>query len=138
MQAEALRAVSAAGRTRKRPVLLFEPFFVLRHTVTVVAQELGVAEIVEAATPEVAGQLLRARAFAGCIVSMDDAGQGLELIRTLRMGTTASPEAVPIAVTTAACDAEMIATLKDLRVARIVLKPFKVKLILQTITQLVA
>jgi DNA-binding NarL/FixJ family response regulator len=43
-----------------------------------------------------------------------------------------------VAVLTDACDAGMIVSLRELDISRIVLKPFKVKTILETISQLMA
>ena len=126
------------GRTAKPVLLLFEPFFVLRHTVAAVARELGLADIVEATSLDAATQLLERRSFDACLVSVADERRELELIQRLRAGTLATAASTPVAVTTATCDSGMVLTLKELPVSRIVLKPFKVKVLLDTLAQIVA
>lgn len=130
----------AAGRpTAPKPVmLLFEPFFVLRHTVAAVARELGLAHIVEATTFEGAMQLLERRAFDACLVAVDDQRLELELVQRLRAGGLASAADTPVAVTTAHCDAGMVLALREMNVSRIVLKPFKVRTLLDTVAHIVA
>jgi DNA-binding NarL/FixJ family response regulator len=119
-------------------LLLVEPHFVLRHTVVAVANELGLARIVEATSLDSAGQQLSNQAFDGCVISLGDDRREVDLIRSLRAGGLASQADVPVAVMTADCDAGMVVVLKELNVSRIVLKPFKVKTILETISQLLA
>lgn len=101
-----------------------------------VANELGIARIVEATSLDSARHRLSEEAFDGCVISLGDERREVDLLRALRAGDLASQPDVPVAVMTADCDAGMVVVLKELQVSRIVLKPFKVKTILETITQL--
>ena len=123
---------------RSRPVLLLlEPYFVLRHTVAAVARELGLADIVEATSLDSATEQLARRRFDACLVSVADDRRELALIQRLRSGELATAADTPVAVTTALCDAGMILALKEMQVSRIVLTPFKVRTLLETVTRLV-
>lgn len=127
-----------ASSAPKRPpvLLLLEPFSVLRQTVAMVARDLGIAEVVQAASLESAVQLMETRRFDACIVGVAEDRREMALIQRLRAGTLQAPASTPVAVTTAGCDAGMILALKDLQVSRIVLKPFKVKTILETLNKM--
>ena len=135
MQADPQRA---NGRGDRPVLLLLEPYFVMRHTVAAVARELGLADIVEATSLDGARQQLARRPFDACMLSVAPDRRELELIQQLRSGALAAAAHTPVAVTTAQCDGGMILTLKELQVSRIVLTPFKVKVLLETLTRLVA
>jgi len=119
-------------------LLLLEPYFVLRHTVAAVARELRIADIVEATSLESATQMLEHRSFDACLVSVGDERLELGLIQRLRDGVLACRPETPVAVTAATVDAGLVLALKEMHVSRIVLKPFKVKVMLETLTKIVA
>jgi DNA-binding NarL/FixJ family response regulator len=119
-------------------LLLLEPYFVLRHTVAAVARELRIADIVEATSLESATQMLGHRSFDACLVSVGDDRLELGLIQRLRDGALACHPETPVAVAAATVDAGLVLALKEMHVSRIVLKPFKVKVMLDTLTKLVA
>jgi len=119
-------------------LLLLEPYFVLRHTVAAVARELRIADIVEATSLDSATQMLAHRSFDACLVSVGDEREELALIQRLRDGGLASRAETPVAVTAATVDAGLVLALKEMHVSRIVLKPFKVKVMLETLTKIVA
>jgi DNA-binding NarL/FixJ family response regulator len=121
----------------RRSLLLLEPFFVLRQTVTSVASDLNIAKIHQALSLEAALQLAKFRRFDGFVLSLGEEQRELELIRALRAGETESLPTIPVAIMTAECDAGTVLVLRDLQVSRILLKPFKVKSILDTISQMV-
>jgi hypothetical protein len=72
-------------------LLLLEPYFVLRHTVAAVANDQGLARVVEATSVDNAEQQLSSRAFDGCVFSLGNARREVDLIRALRAGELASP-----------------------------------------------
>ncbi|MDB6001858.1 MAG: hypothetical protein JWP52_3557 [Rhizobacter sp.] len=129
----ALRNHAAAPR---RTLLLLEPFAMLRSTVIGVAKDFGMAQIQEAVSFEAAAQQMSHRRFDGCVLSIGDERREVELIRRLRAGLTECWPTTPVAVMTAECDAAMVLVLRELQISRILLKPFKVKAILETINQL--
>lgn len=128
-------------RSRARPelptLLLFEPYFVLRHTVAAVARDLQLADVVEATTLDGATALLEQRRFDACLMSVADDRQELGLLQRLRGGGLATQSETPVAVITEKCDAGLILTLREMQISRIVLKPFKVKVVLETLSRII-
>ena len=124
-------AVAPSGR-----LLLVEPQFVLRRTVSVMARDMGLADVQEATSPALAEKMLFERRFDGMLIAIDDDGQALELLRRLRAGDTSQPADMPVAATALACDVELALRLKQLDVCRLLLKPFKVRGMLEVISTL--
>ncbi|HEY8878740.1 MAG TPA: response regulator [Roseateles sp.] len=126
-----MTAVRPSGR-----LLLVEPQFVLRRTVSTMAREMGLADVQEATSPAVAERLLFERRFNALLIALDDDGEALELLRRLRAGDTSHPADVLVAATASACDVELALRLKELDVCRLLLKPFKVRGMLEVISAL--
>jgi len=124
-------AVTPRGR-----LLLVEPQFVLRRTVSTLARDMGLADVQEATSPAVAERLLYERRFDGLLISLDDDGEALTLLRRLRAGEASHPADLPVAATATACDVELALRLKELDVCRLLLKPFKVRGMLEVISAL--
>jgi DNA-binding NarL/FixJ family response regulator len=110
---------------------------VLRQTVASVAGSLGIANIHQAINLKSALQQVRLRRFDGLVMAVDEERVEIELIRHVRAGQTECIPSIPVAVMTSECDAGMVLVLRELQVSRILLKPFKVKSILETISQMV-
>jgi DNA-binding NarL/FixJ family response regulator len=133
----AWQSVATPGARQARgSLLLLEPFSLLRQTVVAVAAELDIAEVHQASTFESAWRLLQFRRFDGCVLAIGDDRREMELIDRLRAGHGESLATTPIAVMTTECDAGLVLALRDLHVTRILLKPFKVKSILNTVSLL--
>lgn len=132
-----MAAPAAPTATAARPfsLLLIEPYFVLRRTVACVAGGIDGMVVTDVPTLESAMQLVNFQRFDGFVMAMDgDARQGvLTLIERIRQGLTPSASLVGVAVTAERCDIETIQYLKSLNVQRILLKPFKVKTVLETV-----
>jgi CheY-like chemotaxis protein len=118
-------------------LLLVEPYTLVRSTVTSVARSLDLVDIQETPSVDAAEGLLRARAFDGFVIALDDDAAGLGLINRIRNGSTSSPASAVVAITADRVDQDSIETLRQLEVKRVLLKPFKVKTILETITAFV-
>lgn len=114
-------------------LLLVEPQFVLRSTVSSVARSLDVGEIHAAPSREAAAQMLLGRRFDAFVISVGSDGEGLKLINAIRAGTGRSPTDAAVVVTADFCDERAIMAFKQLQVRRVLLKPFKVKDVLETI-----
>lgn len=127
--------MSGAARRGGR-LLLVEPQFVLRRTVAVMARDLGLGDVQEATSTAVAEKLLFERRFDALLIAIDDNGDALQLLRRLRSGNTSQPVDLPVAATAAACDVELALRLKELDVCRLLLKPFKVRGVLDAIAAL--
>jgi len=117
-------------------LLLVEPQFVLRRTVSTMAREMGLADVQEATSPAIAERLLFERRYDALLIAIDDEGEALELLRRLRAGEASHPADVLVAATASACDVELALKLKQLDVCRLLLKPFKVKGMLEVISAL--
>lgn len=117
-------------------LLLVEPQFVLRRTVSVMARDMGLADVQEATNTGVAERLLSERRFHAMLIAIDDDGEALELVRRVRAGDTSQATDLLVAATATACDVELALRLKQLDVCRLLLKPFKVRGMLEVITAL--
>jgi DNA-binding NarL/FixJ family response regulator len=138
MQVDELLPPGVRLRTvpRRQSLLLLEPYSVLRQTVASVARDLDLADIHQAMSFEAAERLLRFRRFDGCVLAIGEEHREIELIRSVREGHSESVPTTPVAVMTGECDAGMVLVLRELHVSRVLLKPFKVKTILETIRQI--
>lgn len=120
-----------------RPTLLLaEPIALMRRTVATVARELRLAEVHETSSISGADALLRKNSFDGLFIALDDDGGGVELIARLRAGIYLSAASIPVTVMTAACDRKMVIQLQELAVMRVLVKPFKLKDVLESIASL--
>lgn len=119
-------------------VLLVEPQAMLRRTVALTARSLGMAQIHEAASIALARQILRQRPFDGAIIAVDDgdAVHDLGLLDQVRGGDTASSPQMPIAVMADNCTGEQLVQLKERQVARVIVKPFRAKVLLEALASL--
>lgn len=118
-------------------LLLVEPQFVLRRTVSSLARSLGLADVREATSPGLAEKLLQERRFDALLIALDDEGESLEVVRRLRAGQSLQPSDLPVAATAVSCDIELALRVKQLEISRLLLKPFKVRGMLEVITALV-
>ncbi|MFY8087296.1 MAG: response regulator [Rubrivivax sp.] len=121
--------------TRHRRVLLVEPQSLLRSTVVSVAREIELARIEEASSVQAALLRMECMAFDGLLLSCDEDG-ALGLLTRLRQGELASPADLPVVVMASGCTGEQVLSLKQLAVRRLLLKPFKVRALLESVQQL--
>jgi DNA-binding NtrC family response regulator len=124
-------AVTPSGR-----LLLVEPQFVLRRTVSTMAREMGLADVQEATSPALAERMLFERRYDAVLIAIDDEGEAIKLMQKLRAGDSSQPADLPIAATATSCDVELAMQLKQLDVCRLLLKPFKVRGMLEVISAL--
>ena len=117
-------------------LLLVEPQFLLRRTVAAVARDLRLANPKEITTIEQAETLVSFHAYDALFLSLDEESAALDLMRRVRNGDTKCAAGIPIAVTAAACDTSLALRLKHLDVRRLILRPFKVKGVLDAIAAL--
>lgn len=119
-------------------ILLFEPAHLLRRTVALTVRSLGTAEVTEAATFATAQQFCEHRRFDGAVIAVEwplppDSCSGLVLIQQLRHGQGGSAPSIPIAVLVDSCNAELLEVLRACDVKRILIKPFRVRDVIDTI-----
>jgi CheY-like chemotaxis protein len=119
-------------------ILLVEPEHLLRRTVALTLRSLGTAEITEAATYPAAHALCAQRGFDGAVIALDSSSAqepypGLTLVQQVRAGTSASMPSIPIAMLVESCTTDTIALLRSCGVGRILIKPFRVRDVIDTI-----
>lgn len=119
-----------------RTLLLMDPNSLFRRTVAQVARELHLADVHEVSTLEAAQRLLESRSVDALLLDIGEGLGALGLVQSVREGTLSCPASLPIALTAESCDLATIALYKDLNVRRIMLKPFKVKTVLEVIQNL--
>ena len=132
-------APAAAPATPPGPpidLLLVEPQFLLRRTVAAVARDLRLANPQEVTHVEAATRLVVAQSFDALFLSLDEEEPALELLARVRAGDTGCDATTPVVVTAAACSTALAMRLKDLEVKRLLLRPFKVKGVLDAIAAL--
>ena len=118
-------------------LLLVEPLFLVRRTVAAVARDMRLANPREITTLSQARSLLSFHAFDALFVSLEEEEDAaLELMSRVRNGDTRCDRGVPMAVTAGACDTALALRLKQLEVRRLLLRPFKVKGVLEAIAAL--
>ncbi|MCU0950650.1 MAG: hypothetical protein MUC68_06215 [Burkholderiaceae bacterium] len=125
-----------SGRRGPARLLLVEPDFMMRRTVALTARSTEVADVAEAATFARGDELLAQQAYDGLLVSLDAQGDGLKLVQAVRAGATESAADVPMAVLVDKIDAATVLALKTHGIARVMLKPCKVRTLLECIEAL--
>lgn len=126
------------NRGGRLQILLVEPAHLLRRTVSLTVQSLGTAEVTEAATYATAQQLSEGQSFDGAVVALEgpqESGvcRGLSLIQQIRAGECASLATIPIAALVDSCNAELLQVLRACGISRILIKPFRVRDVIDTI-----
>jgi CheY-like chemotaxis protein len=120
-------------------ILLVEPETLLRRTVTLTARSTGIGQVHEAASTEAALRMLRDRTFHAAVIAVDCVGSGderhydLSLIDRVRDAETSSHHAMPIAIMAEQATPTLLRALRDRRISRVILKPFRAKVLLETI-----
>ena len=117
-------------------LLLVEPQFLIRRTVAAVARDMRLANPKELTTIEQAESLVAFQSYDALFLSMDEEAAALELMSRVRNGDTKCAADIPIAVTAATCGTPLALRLKHLDVRRLILRPFKVKGVLDAIVAL--
>lgn len=122
---------NGAHRTRRPLLLVIEPDFMVRRTIALVARDLDIADVHETSGSDAAASLLATAAYDGVLVCIDD--RGYALIEQLRGGRTLCSARTPLAVTMSSCGVEDVQRLRDLGIDHVLLRPFKVKAVLQAL-----
>lgn len=124
------------GTMPRKQLLLVDPHSLFRRTVAAVARELGLADVHEASSHAVARQMLQFRRFDAMILDIDESLSALAILQDLRSGGTGSDAELPVALTADSCDLATLTMFKQMQVRRIMLKPFKVKTVLDVVSEL--
>jgi DNA-binding NarL/FixJ family response regulator len=109
-------------------LLLIEPHFMLRRTVISVVRELRLARMREATSVAAGEKLLEdGRPQHGLMLSLEEEAAAMDLLVRVRDGRYDCGPGVPVVVTTAVCDSALALRLRELRVDRVLIKPFRVR-----------
>lgn len=124
-------------------MLLVEPETLLRRTVSLTARTLGLGQIHEAASLAAAERLLREQAFHGAVIAIDcnavtEKGYDLSLLDLVRDGQSSSDAGIPIAVMADRATTELLRELRTRDVSRVILKPFRARVLLDAFAELEA
>lgn len=124
------------GVRRLPRILLVEPDGLVRGTVVSVCRDLQLAEVIQAGSSDLAMKLLQDDSLRAGILSLSDGGSGLDLLAQMREGAFTCPCDMPVAMTAAGIDAATAGRLKELRIRRLLLKPFKIRDLVATVETL--
>jgi len=119
-------------------ILLVEPEPMLRRTVAMTVRSLNLGQVHEAATSAAALRLLSVRTFQGAVIAVDCVGSGkdsrydLGLIDRLR-ADAAARQTLSIAIMTETATPELLSDLRERQITRVILKPFRARVVLDTI-----
>lgn len=123
------------GATNKQ-LLLVDPHSLFRRTLALVARELHVADVAEAASLDAARHRMEHERFDALMLDIGDGPSSLALMQSLRAGELRSAADLPVALMAERMDPALIEMFKTVRPSRILLKPFKVKTALEVVSQL--
>jgi DNA-binding NarL/FixJ family response regulator len=120
-------------------MLLVEPETLLRRTVSLTARTLGLGLVHEAASVDSARRLLGQRSFDGAVIAVacvEREGRrcyDMTLVEQVRDGLTASGRDMPIAIMADQATPELVKELQGRGINRLILKPFRAKVLLEAI-----
>ena len=120
-------------------MLLVEPETLLRRTVSLTARTLGLGLVHEAASVEAARRLLGQRSFDGALIAVECVERegrrcyDMTLVEQVREGLTISDRAIPIAIMADQASPELVQALQGRGISRLILKPFRAKVLLDAI-----
>lgn len=122
-----------------RRFLLVEQSLVMRQTIALTAGSLRIGEVYQSGSVGLAVPMLESTRFDGIVMAVDQDGDDkarefdYAVLERIRDGRTASPPEVPVVVLTSACDTAFVATMRALRIERILVKPFRARTLLEAL-----
>ncbi|TNF58587.1 MAG: histidine kinase [Burkholderiales bacterium] len=119
-------------------ILVLEPDGLVRGTVSSVCRDLRLADVVQTISCAAAARELVDDSLAACILSLAEGEAAMDLLRRLREGEFACPADMPVALTATTVDGRTAGVLKELRIRRLLLKPFRIRDMVSTVESLLA
>ncbi len=128
----------SAGDTRppSGTLLLIEPDGLLRSTVASVCRDLQQIQIQQATSVAMAEPLLKSGMADGLLISLAEGDAALACLTRLREGGFGCEASMPVAVMAREGDPALIKQLKALEVRRLLLQPYRLRDVIQTVEQL--
>lgn len=123
------------------PILLAEPHSLMRQTVALTASSICRRPIFEASSLRMVRKMVIEQSFAAIIVPLcwdDDPSiyPTLELIMAIRSAGTLCTPTVPVFITAHTCSLDEANMLADIDVKRVLIKPFKARLLIEALAEL--
>ena len=128
--------MSARRDDARRLVLLIEPNGLVRGTVTSVCRDLQLARVRQETTVASAEGWLREGIPDGLLISLSEGDTALDLLARIRAGAFGCAPNLPVVVMATSVDASLVDRLKTLEVRRLLLQPFKLRDVIQTLERL--
>lgn len=124
------------------PIMLLEPSALLRQTVALTAISIGAGEIWQAANARTAQEMLDRQPFSGAVIALggndEDGEHSLSAISSIRNRRTASYDGIPVSVLVDVCDQTLLKRLSALNVQRVLIKPFKARVLIEVLSTMTA
>lgn len=117
-------------------VLLIESDNLVRSTVASICRDLKLVRILQASSLASGEPHLLARPVQGLMLSLVEGDAAIELLERLRAGAFACEPDIPVMVLTSGCTKEQLVRLKALEVRRLLLQPFLLRDVINTVEQL--
>lgn len=119
-----------------RMVLLIEPDGLIRSTVASVCRDMKIARVRQAISVASAEEWLMRNAADGVLISLAEGDAALDFLARLRGGAFRCDVDVPVAAMAQTCDSALVVRIKEMGVRRLLLQPFKVRDVIQTLDHL--
>ena len=121
-----------------RRILIHEPDHLLRRTVVASARSLFAIDLSEGTRIESTSALLRSQSFDGLLLALPEGEEEtlMQWLSDLRASALASPSHIAVIVMAYAPPPRVLERLETLQINRLLIKPLKVKDILQGLHQL--
>ncbi len=126
-------ALRYAERDGPPQLLLLEPDHLIRSTVSAVCKQLGLAEVLQAASVTSAEQTLRNYTVDLMLVSLNQGDEAFAFLDQVRGGRWAGIAEVPIALTARSAEQAMITRIQPMQVERLLLQPYRIRDLVETV-----
>jgi DNA-binding NtrC family response regulator len=128
--------MSIASLPRAPNVLLVDLDSTVRVTLASVCRDLNVARVFQATSIGLGEQWLKTGSPKGLVLSMSEEAAALALLTKLRAGDFPCGPDIAVVVMAHACTPDLAKRLKQFGVRRLLLQPFKLRDVIETLEQL--
>lgn len=108
-------------------VLLYDSEYMVRSAFALLANQTGIATVIETANSSTATNLCQTNAFDLVIFGMGQENEEMHFIELIRSGMTLTKKNVPIVVMIGEITEELLYKLKSMHVTDILVKPTRIK-----------
>lgn len=132
--------MDSTPRMKGPRILLIEPHLVLRQTIASTVRSLGMGDVHQAGTIAMASKMIEDAAYGVIVFSVEnDDGTAkmeadLKLLELVRTGQSRCAKDAFVILSTTSCDPALLEAVKKLLVNKILIKPFRVRDIIDTLS----